>query len=336
MGTLFQLLSTILRVFGEKTQVWLVLALGGLSVGCLIWLRARSKKTSLSEPRVSSAEKVDDADIEKGTSTQSQGRYILSPFPRLDLLDEPFGAVELVKDSMILGRSPDADIVVQDEKISKGHALLRILPNRLMVEDLRSTNGTYINGVRLPPNTATPIWPDDQLRFGRSDFRIVGPGWLKPESGGFLIEALQRAESAATRGQHFFQPSQSKVASASVWPHVMRPSRGFPYLIVMRGWEHLDPKVVEVPLEAAPSEFTFLTGLQGDVERKFSIRREGTNAILRNQTCPPILIRDPEGMGIGLLEAGAEATIPNRATLHLWDIVIGYVGTLSTTADVVN
>lgn len=71
---------------------------------------------------------------------------------------------------VILGRDPEsADIVVADGNISRAHARLEFVDSTVMVTDLGSTNGTYINGHALPPNTAQlPLWAGMPLTVGET------------------------------------------------------------------------------------------------------------------------------------------------------------------------
>ena len=44
-----------------------------------------------------------------------------------------------------LGRSPDCEVVIEHEGISRMHAVLRMASGRIEIEDLGSRNGTYVN-----------------------------------------------------------------------------------------------------------------------------------------------------------------------------------------------
>ncbi len=55
----------------------------------------------------------------------------------------------LQKNEIYIGRDPANDIVITDVEVSRKHARLILQPGGYVLEDLGSTNGTYINGQRL-------------------------------------------------------------------------------------------------------------------------------------------------------------------------------------------
>ncbi|OEL23489.1 hypothetical protein BAE44_0015492 [Dichanthelium oligosanthes] len=77
------------------------------------------------------------------------------------------GAFEIASDAVTVGRVPDkADIVLPVATVSGTHARLEKKDGNLLVTDLDSTNGTYINERRLNPGFPVPIDPGSLLIFG--------------------------------------------------------------------------------------------------------------------------------------------------------------------------
>jgi predicted component of type VI protein secretion system len=71
---------------------------------------------------------------------------------------------DLDKPVITLGREAGSDIVLEDPQVSRHHARLTLQAGGYVIEDLGSTNGTFINEQRL--TGAQPINPGDRLRLG--------------------------------------------------------------------------------------------------------------------------------------------------------------------------
>jgi pSer/pThr/pTyr-binding forkhead associated (FHA) protein len=71
--------------------------------------------------------------------------------------------------SRTLGRARDADFVLNAALVSRLHCRLTAGDERLDVEDLSSTNGTFVNNRRVEKGHATA---GDRLRIGRVELRI--------------------------------------------------------------------------------------------------------------------------------------------------------------------
>lgn len=56
---------------------------------------------------------------------------------------------------------------------STRHATIRCANGQLSVQDMKSTNGTYVNGRRLEPNVVTPLNDGDKVRFGGYTVSLV-------------------------------------------------------------------------------------------------------------------------------------------------------------------
>ena len=74
--------------------------------------------------------------------------------------------VRLEGDVLTLGRDRTSDIPLADNMVSRRHARLRVSPQGVEVEDLGSTNGTFVNGQRLAPAVARRLQAGDRLGLG--------------------------------------------------------------------------------------------------------------------------------------------------------------------------
>ncbi len=71
-------------------------------------------------------------------------------------------------DGLTLGRAAElCDITLNHPSLSGRHARLRWQTGKLLIEDLNSTNGTRLNGARLPPFQPVPLSFGDQLQLGK-------------------------------------------------------------------------------------------------------------------------------------------------------------------------
>lgn len=76
-------------------------------------------------------------------------------------------------EGLVLGRhSEQCDLVVAHGSLSRRHARLRLSDGRLTIEDLGSTNGTIVDGMRLPPETPRPLRDGAQVLLGEIRFVV--------------------------------------------------------------------------------------------------------------------------------------------------------------------
>lgn len=68
-----------------------------------------------------------------------------------------------------IGRSPPADIVLADPRVSRSHCTVELAGEGLKVTDLKSTNGTYIDGERVDGQAMLPV--GSLLRVGNVCFK---------------------------------------------------------------------------------------------------------------------------------------------------------------------
>lgn len=67
---------------------------------------------------------------------------------------------------VLIGRSPDCQLLLEDDYVSTKHARIVVTANGYRVEDLGSTNGTFVNNQRV--TAPTPFGTGDTLRIGRT------------------------------------------------------------------------------------------------------------------------------------------------------------------------
>lgn len=78
------------------------------------------------------------------------------------------------KPRAVMGKHPRrADFIVQSSAVSRMHCELSIREHCLFVTDLRSVNGTFVDGRRIVPDEAVPLPEGSILRLANVDFRIT-------------------------------------------------------------------------------------------------------------------------------------------------------------------
>ncbi len=106
-------------------------------------------------------------------------------------LETPNGTSVAVLDHDVvsIGRLPECEITVPDSNVSRRHAEVRVVDGQVCIVDLKSLNGTKVNGHGIPVNEfGTPLAEGDVITVGPMSIRYTTrrtPGAKrKPESGG--------------------------------------------------------------------------------------------------------------------------------------------------------
>ena len=73
-------------------------------------------------------------------------------------------------DEITIGRSSDSAIIIRDDYTSTHHARLMLWNGRWMIQDLDSTNGTFLNGSRV--TVPTPIPLGATVKVGATTFEL--------------------------------------------------------------------------------------------------------------------------------------------------------------------
>ena len=86
--------------------------------------------------------------------------------------ETPPGETFLVSgDQMTIGRSPDAEVFLDDVTVSRNHALLVRRRDGVYIDDLGSLNGTYVNRRRIESHK---LQDGDELQVGKYKLTYLG------------------------------------------------------------------------------------------------------------------------------------------------------------------
>jgi hypothetical protein len=117
--------------------------------------------------------------------------------------------VQITKDKTTLGRRPYNDIVIDNLAVSGEHAVLQMTGSDVFIEDLNSTNGTYINGKAIKKQL---LVHNDTVEIGKYKIKylvednqdyektmILQPGATAPKVGAAAFGAASGLGASASK-----------------------------------------------------------------------------------------------------------------------------------------
>ncbi len=225
---------------------------------------------------------------------------------RLEASDLPSDDFEIADTSQTVGRLDETDIKIPHKSVSRQHARIVPTPTGFEVEDLGSTNGTYLND--RPISDRTPLANNDLLMFGDVPVRVVlrqapaavvaaeavpEPRWAQPQPE---PEPQPRPQPASERVASGNGPStvyydlDEALAEAQVQPR--RPSRRTTWRCRPRGTSN--PRVrwrrPARPLDATPARPLDAAPVQPAAESVEQPTLVGAELVVD----PPPPTRDPQ------------------------------------------
>ena len=122
----------------------------------------------------------------------------------------PGKSFELTKNELYIGRDINNDIVINDSEVSRKHARLILQAGGYVLEDLGSTNGSFVNGQRLMGPHVLRL--GETVMFGENVSLVF--------ESGFDADATMVAGSVQTATYISEPPPQPQIiysASGSIW-----------------------------------------------------------------------------------------------------------------------
>ena len=121
---------------------------------------------------------LDIADAKRRESTSGSGLAYLKLVNLRRNLSFKMHESYSIKENAMIGRSKRCHVYIDDPYLSKNHARIFLKDGAFYIEDLDSTNGSFLNGRRLPSQPVR-IKDSDKLTFGNISFIFVDN--LEPE-----------------------------------------------------------------------------------------------------------------------------------------------------------
>jgi len=110
-----------------------------------------------------------------------------------------------------IGRDADADIVLSDADVSREHAKIYLMENRVEIRDMNSSNGTYVNNQRI----------EGMLELGTGDEIIIGSNQFhlqKDSKEDVVVEMTAYNDSDMLRDEIPSRPEESEDQTGMMFP----------------------------------------------------------------------------------------------------------------------
>ena len=120
---------------------------------------------------------------------------------------------------LVIGRDPDcSDILIEDDLVSRQHASIEVdASGRVILTDLRSTNGTFVNSEEI---TQRELWDGDRIGFGSSErsacaFRAAPPAVEASPGGISEIDITESPTALISSDMKLCPRCKRRIASES-------------------------------------------------------------------------------------------------------------------------
>ncbi|MGD0039606.1 MAG: FHA domain-containing protein [Isosphaeraceae bacterium] len=143
------------------------------------------------------------------TDTIHLGSHALSAERVLSLIDrEPTPTISFRGAEMVIGRIPGCDHVIDLPMISSRHARLFREGDRILIEDLRSSNGTFVNGTRVEGPVV--LNSGDEVGLGSHLVTLAADSWTQPDVVQPAVPSAPLSETPQS-----FVPSLTEIVTSS-------------------------------------------------------------------------------------------------------------------------
>ena len=127
-----------------------------------------------------------------------------------------------VEEEIVIGRV-DTDLTIDDDEMSRRHAVIRCQANRLQVEDLGSTNGTFVDGTRIAEPTL--LGGGAEIKVGTTVLVVEGVLPVSDASTEIVVPRTATRVSHAASAASSARRSSASCASVRSTRHARPPDR---------------------------------------------------------------------------------------------------------------
>ncbi len=114
----------------------------------------------------------------------------------------------------LIGRSESCQLRPKSESVSRKHCIIVQKDGKLLIQDLKSRNGTFLNEKRLPTDRASLASSGDQLRIGKLMFEVLIEHGLQ---GNKKPEVADVGDAAQRTVQAGADDSDAEAVDVSAW-----------------------------------------------------------------------------------------------------------------------
>jgi pSer/pThr/pTyr-binding forkhead associated (FHA) protein len=137
----------------------------------------------------------------------------------LEVVEGPdAGTTASLAGTLEIGRDPAAGLALHDDQASRRHARISVQSGRAVVEDLQSSNGTFVNNNEL--SGPTYVAAGDELLIGVSVIQVRSPEQIAIQAS--AVRAIPPALAVPERRPTFADPAEPAAAPAPVVPELDR------------------------------------------------------------------------------------------------------------------
>ncbi|MHC5542789.1 FHA domain-containing protein, partial [Singulisphaera rosea] len=129
--------------------------------------------------------------------------------------------IELKGDLTVIGRSPECQIVLDPNGVSRRHAEIRRVGDKFFLADLNSRNLTKVNNTRVDPSKDHHLQPGDRINICDVEFLYFNaPPKDPPSSSDGDVMLVTEGDDADDPNMHTFDASRSSALASAVRPEV--------------------------------------------------------------------------------------------------------------------
>lgn len=136
------------------------------------------------------------------------------------------GNCELVEGETLAGRSRSCQLVLKDPSVSRSHALIRKQGDEVLLRDLSSSNGTFVNGEQVEGERVLRV--GDRVTLGETDFSLVSFDDTDEYSFADVLAEAEQADALAEFGEPILETLQGPSESGSPQPSSPVPVSSVP------------------------------------------------------------------------------------------------------------